>query len=85
MQQQLQLLLRKLSQLEKEKQQLETALEATRSQQASLRHELEVTQLQQAILKASQQPLSVDEKKEIERRMQQYIGHIEQCIALLSR
>lgn len=85
MQQQLQQLLRKLAQLEKEKQQLQSELEAIRTRQTTLRHELEVTQLQQAILKASQQPLSVEEKKEMERRLQQYIGHIEQCIALLSR
>lgn len=85
LQQQVQQLLRKLAQLEKEQQQMQTELEAARTQHANMRHELEVTQLQQAILKASQQPLNGEEKKEMERRLQQYIGHIEQCIALLSR
>ncbi|MFN4286525.1 MAG: hypothetical protein ACK4E8_11260 [Lacibacter sp.] len=85
MQQQLQLLLRKMAQLEKDKQRLQTELETLRTEHNRVQQQLEIAQMQQHLLKAAQQPLNEEEKKEMERTLRQYIGYIDQCIALLSR
>ena len=50
-----------------------------------LKKESEVTDMQHAMLKASQQMLSETEKKALEKKLQNFINEIDQCIALLGR
>jgi chromosome segregation ATPase len=50
-----------------------------------LRNASEVMDMQHAMLKASQQMLSETEKKALEKKLQNFINEIDQCIALLGR
>ena len=81
----MQLLARKQRQLEKENAQLKAQLMQLTDQQAAAKHEQEIVELQNAMLKASQQQLDDKEKKELEKKLNQFIAEIDRCISVLSR
>jgi hypothetical protein len=67
-----------LSRSEKEIEKLQTEL-------GQLKKESDIMDMQHAMLKASQQMLSEAEKKALEKKLQNFINEIDQCIALLGR
>lgn len=69
--------------LKKQNEQLQTSLSA--SQQKNLQQQQRVEELQQqiAVLKMNTAQLNQQDKKELEKRINQYIKEIDRCIAQL--
>ena len=84
LQQKMQLLVKKYQQLEKENTKLKEELIRLKETQSEKKQEVEVLEMQNAMLKASQQHLDVKEKKELEKKLSNYIKEIDRCIALLT-
>ncbi|XVJ67909.1 MAG: hypothetical protein HEQ40_17655 [Lacibacter sp.] len=81
----IQLLARHQRQLQKENQQLKEDVEVFKEQTNAIKQEMSVLEMQNAMLKASQQHLTDKEKKEMEKKLQHFIGEIDRCISMLSR
>lgn len=85
LQQKMQLLAKKQQQLEKENQQLKAELDLLKKNKFEQKQEFEILEMQNAILKASQQQLDEQEKKELEKKLTRFIKEIDRCIALLTQ
>ena len=84
MHEKLQLLLKQYNALQKENERLKQALnqDALRYQDLSL--ESEKWQQQAQLLKLTREEMDESEKKDFEKRLNQYVKEIDRCIALLN-
>lgn len=82
--QKLQLLLQEYQQLQKEQDRLLKQIKALEEENGLQKLKLDAMEVQLAALNSAKPSLSEEEKKQLERRLQQYIKEIERCIALLS-
>ncbi len=82
--QKLQLLLQSYHQLQKEQEKLVKQVTELEQQKNASEAKLEAMELQLAALKTARPVMSDDDKKQLEKRLQQYIKEIDRCIALLS-
>ena len=80
----MQVLIKRHQQLEKENKKLKDELNGLKDKQFDKKQEVEVLEMQNAILKASQQQLDDNEKKELEKKLSLFIKEIDRCIALLT-
>ena len=71
--------------LAKELEKKDEELKKLKSKLETKQKETEVMDMQHAMLKASQQMLSDQEKKDLEKKLQSFIEEIDLCIAMLSR
>jgi hypothetical protein len=81
----LQLLLKQHQRLQKEAERLRAELQAAKESDRLLGEKIETLQLQVSILKAGTGEMDEKEKKEFERKINQYIRQIDKCIAYLSQ
>lgn len=79
----IQLLLKRLHLLQKENEKLKASNTALESDQVSRKEELRILQLRTEVLKATKTKLSDEEKKSLEKKINQFVREIDQCIALL--
>jgi len=79
----LQQLLQQHQQLQKENLLMKQELESERALQQKYRVQLEQLQQQTAILKSSRGEMNSEEKKDLEKRLSQYVKEIDKCITLL--
>jgi Ni,Fe-hydrogenase maturation factor len=82
--QKLQLLLQEYQQLQKEQDRLLKQIRELEEENGLQKLKLDTMEVQLAALNSAKPSLSEEEKKQLERRLQQYIKEIERCIALLS-
>ncbi|WP_126970051.1 hypothetical protein [Gynurincola endophyticus] len=82
--QKLQLLLQEYQQLQKEQDRLLKQIRELEEENGLQKQKLDTMEVQLAALNSAKPSLSEEEKKQLERRLQQYIKEIERCIALLS-
>lgn len=80
----LQLLIREYRKVQKENVQLREQLQKAHAKQATQAEKIDELQQQISILKSAAGELSEKDKKEFERRLNQYIKDVEKCIAVLS-
>ena len=83
-QEKLQQLIRKHDEVVKENQRLKKDLEKTTGQFSQHLQTIETLKQQVAVLKLSSGNWDEQDKKEFEKRINQYIREIDKCIALLS-
>jgi chromosome segregation ATPase len=81
----LQLLLKRVTHLQKENQQLRTELHEARQAEAAAQTEVEKLKQQAAILKFAAGDMNEKDKKEFERTISRYIRQLDKCIAYLSQ
>ena len=81
----LQQLLKQFSKLQKENEQLKFELETAKKADISSRQKMEELHQQMTILKISSGELSDKDKKDFERKINQYIKEIDKCISFLSQ
>lgn len=81
----LQQLLKQFSKLQKENEQLKFELETAKKADISSRQKMEELHQQITILKVSSGELSDKDKKDFERKINQYIKEIDKCISFLSQ
>ncbi|HEU0111583.1 MAG TPA: hypothetical protein VFQ73_11945 [Flavisolibacter sp.] len=81
----LQQLLKQFSKLQKENEQLKFELETAKKADISSRQKMEELHQQMTILKVSSGELSDKDKKDFERKINQYIKEIDKCISFLSQ
>jgi len=81
----LQLLLKQHQRLQKEAERLRADLKAARENDRLLGEKIETLQLQVSILKAGTGEMNEKEKKDFEKKINQYIRQIDKCIAYLSQ
>lgn len=81
----LQLLLKQHQRVQKENERLRAELLAAKEGDRLLQEKIETLQLQVSILKAGAGEMNEKEKKEFERKINQYIRQIDKCIAYLSQ
>ncbi len=80
----LQLLLKSLSRLQKENERLKGELQSAREKEAAAYQRVDELEQQTAILKYAAGEMSEKEKKEFEKKINQYLREIDKCIAFLS-
>ena len=81
----LQQLMKQFSKLQKENEQLKFELETAKKADISSRQKMEELHQQMTILKVSSGELSDKDKKDFERKINQYIKEIDKCISFLSQ
>jgi len=81
----LQQLLRQYNRLQKEADKLREELQEARNKEAETRQRMEELQMQVSILRAAAGDMNEKDKKEFERKINQYIREIDKCIAYLSQ
>jgi len=79
----IQLLLKRLQLLQKENEKLKGSLKILESDQLSKDEEIRILQLRTEALKATKSKLSDEEKKSLEKKINQYVKEIDRCIAIL--
>ncbi|MEO6916183.1 MAG: hypothetical protein ABI151_11445 [Chitinophagaceae bacterium] len=78
-----QLLLKRLQLLQKENEKLKSGLRVLQLDQVSKVEELRILQLRTEALKATKTKLTEEERKSLEKKINQYVKEIDRCIALL--
>lgn len=81
----LQLLLKNMGRLQKENERLKEELQGAREREQSAFQRIDELQQQTAILKYAAGEMDEKEKKEFEKKINQYLREIDKCIAYLSR
>ena len=81
----LQLLLKAVSRLQKENERLKTELQSAREKEQAAYQQVAELQQQTAILKYAAGEMNEKEKKDFERKINQYLREIDKCIAYLSQ
>ena len=82
--QKLQLLLKRHTALQKEKEQLQSQLTLLQTEKQQQSQSIELLQQKVQILQAAKGEMNDEEKKAFEKRLSQYIREIDRCIAMLS-
>lgn len=81
----LQQLLKQFSRMQKENERLKEELELAKSKEAEARRQVEEYQQQVSILKISSGDMNEKDKKEFEKKINQYLREIDKCISFLSQ
>ena len=81
----LQQLLRQYNRLQKEADKLREELQEARNKETETKQRMEELQMQVSILRAATGDMNEKDKKEFERKINQYIREIDKCIAYLSQ
>ncbi len=81
----LQLLLRALGRLQKENERLKSDLEQAKQKELTAKQNIEELQQQSSILKLASGEMNDKDKKNFEKKINQYIKEIDKCIAFLSQ
>ncbi len=81
----LQQLLKQYSRLQKENEKLKEELHEARHRESETRNRIDAFQEQISIMKISTGEMSDSDKKEFERKINQYIREVDKCIAFLSQ
>ncbi len=81
----LQLLLKALNRLQKENERLKSNLEQVKQKESAAKQSIEELQQQSSILKLASGEMSDKDKKNFEKKINQYIKEIDKCIAFLSQ
>ena len=81
----LQQLLKQYNRLQKENERLTEELQRTKNAEATMQGKMEEQQQQIAILKAASGQLGEKDKKEFEKKINQYIREIDKCISYLGQ
>ena len=81
----LQLLLRALGRLQKENERLKSDLEQAKQKELTAKQNIEELQQQSSILKLASGEMGDKDKKNFEKKINQYIKEIDKCIAFLSQ
>ena len=82
--QKVQLLLRKLASVQKEKEQLRSQLTTIQAERKQHLQTIDLLQQKVQVLQAAKGEMSEDEKKAFDKRLSGYIKDIDRCIAMLS-
>lgn len=81
----LQLLLKQHNRLKKENERLREELEAQKAKEQATQQTVQELHQQIAILKVASGDMSDKDKKDFERKINQYVREIDKCIAFLSQ
>ncbi len=81
----LQLLLRAMNRLQKENERLKSDLEHAKQTELTTKQNIEELQQQSSILKLASGEMNDKDKKNFEKKINQYIREIDKCIAFLSQ
>jgi DNA anti-recombination protein RmuC len=81
----LQLLLKQYSRVQKENERLRTELQQVRDRELEIEQRMEELHQQNTILKLSGGGLDEKDKKDLEKKIGQYIKEIDRCISVLSQ
>ncbi len=81
----LQLLLRAINRLQKENERLKSDLEQAKQTELTTKQNIEELQQQSSILKLASGEMNDKDKKNFEKKINQYIREIDKCIAFLSQ
>lgn len=81
----LQQLLKQYNRLQKENEQLKEELQQVRNTETATQQKMEELQQQVSILKVASGELNEKDKKEFEKKINQYIREIDKCISFLSQ
>ncbi len=81
----LQQLLKQYSRLQKENEKLKEELHEARHRESETRNRIDAFQEQISIMKISTGEMSDRDKKEFEKKINQYIREVDKCIAFLSQ
>ncbi len=81
----LQLLLKQYNRLQKENEKLREELKEAHNRESETRHRIDAFQEQISIMKISTGEMTDRDKKEFERKINQYIREVDKCIAFLSQ
>ena len=81
----LQLLLKMVARLQRENERLKEDLQGARARELAAQQRLEELQQQAAILKYAAGEMDEKEKKDFEKKINQYLREIDRCIAYLSQ
>jgi len=81
----LQLLLKTLKRLQKENERLKSNLEQANQKESAAKQSIEELQQKSSILKLASGEMSDKDKKNFEKKINQYIKEIDKCIAFLSQ
>jgi uncharacterized coiled-coil DUF342 family protein len=83
--QKLQLLVKQFDTLRKDNIRQETAIRQLKEEKSRLEAEIELLRQQNLVLKSGVAPLEGSDRKEMEKKIDGYIKHIDTCITLLSQ
>ena len=81
----LQQLLKQYQRLQKENEKLKEELILAKNKELETEHKIEEIQQQVSIMKISSGDMSEKDKKEFEKKINQYIREIDKCISFLSQ
>lgn len=81
----LQQLLKQQARVRRENEQLRAELEANKNKQAEAQQKIEELQQQVAILKLAAGEMNEKDKRDFEKKINQYIREIDKCIAYLGQ
>ena len=81
----LQQLLKQYNRLQKENEKLKEELVLAKNKELETEHKIEEIQQQVSIMKISSGEMSEKDKKEFEKKINQYIREIDKCISFLSQ
>jgi cell division septum initiation protein DivIVA len=81
----LQQLLKQYNRLQRENERLREELQQCQQAETAMQQEIEALQLQVTILKVASGELSEKDKKDFEKKINQYIREIDKCISFLSQ
>ena len=81
----LQQLLKQYNRLQKENEKLKEELVLAKNKELETEHKIEEIQQQVSIMKISTGEMSEKDKKEFEKKINQYIREIDKCISFLSQ
>jgi len=81
----LQQLLKQYDHLQKQHARQQETISALEKEKEDMRIKLEALQQQNLLLRSAAAPLEGADKKEMEKKIDQYIRHIDKCIAMLSQ
>jgi chromosome segregation ATPase len=81
----LQQLLKQYNRLQKENEKLKEELLLAKNKELETEHKIEEIQQQVSIMKISSGEMSDKDKKEFEKKINQYIREIDKCISFLSQ
>jgi chromosome segregation ATPase len=81
----LQQLLKQYNRLQRENERLKEELQQCQTKETTMQQEIETLQQQVTILKMASGELSEKDKKDFEKKINQYIREIDKCISFLSQ
>ena len=81
----LQLLLKQHNRLQKENERLKLELEEAKRKELGVQQHLDALEQQVTILKVSSGDMSEKDKREFEKKINQYIREVDKCISFLSQ